>query len=509
MKPLTIQETIDALEGTPDRPTPPGTIARVQTDSRGVEPGDLFVAIRGPRFDGHDFVAEAFGQGAVGAVVRSDFELRAPGHPKVRAAADGLLVRVDDPVGALGRLARYYRRSVVGRSVAVVAVTGSNGKTTTKEMIAHALGGRWRGRASIKSFNNAIGVPLTLLSVEPADEFVICEVGTNAPGEIAALSRLIEPEVGVITGVSEAHLAGLGSLEEITREKLSLFSYLQADGCAVLNADCEPLRTSFERNREWRRLKGVTFGEREEADLRLTDLRLVDADPGEEGAASGTGGTTGGIVFTVNGRFEYRLAIPGRHNAMNALAAIAVARRMRMDHDEIAERLRSFRLPPMRLAVERIGPLTLINDAYNANPASLAAAVEVLAGMKVPGRRVLIVGDMRELGLASDRLHQEAGQRISGHGVEMVVSIGEHARIIADTVASVSGGAIETHSYGSVALARRRLVSYLRREDTILVKGSRVLELEKLVPLIREWAKATGSNGSSSAASSRRRQLKV
>ena len=492
MKALTLAEMIDALEGTCDRPMPTGSIQRVSTDSRAVEAGDLFVAIRGERYDGHAFIGEAFARGAMGAAVRGDFDVPAPGGRRCRRGdvpPDALMIRVDDTVKAMGRLARYYRRSVIGASATVVAVTGSNGKTTTKGMIAHVLGGRWQGRESAKSFNNAIGVPLTLLSVQPSDAFVVCEVGTNAPGEIAALARLIEPEVAVITGVSEAHLEGLGTLADVAAEKRSLLHHLRPDGCAVINADCEVLRRSVEQDRDLAGLKRVTFGRWPEADLRLTDVQMVSGSGREARAADGDGQCLPAhIEFTVNDRFGYRLAVPGRHNVFNALAAIAVARRFSLDHEEIAGRLASFALPPMRLGFERVGGLTLINDAYNANPASLAAAVEVLIDAPAQGRRVLIVGDMRELGPASDRLHREAAERIGRSGIGVVIAIGDNAKLIAETIGAVSAGSIETHAYGSAALARRHLPAYLRASDTILIKGSRALALEKLVTLVRDWA---------------------
>ncbi|HOA74159.1 MAG TPA: UDP-N-acetylmuramoyl-tripeptide--D-alanyl-D-alanine ligase [Phycisphaerae bacterium] len=493
MKPLTLEEVVSATEGTCDRSTLPGSVTRVTTDSRDVKPGDLFFAIRGERFDGHQFIGEAFASGAMAAIVRHDFQWASPLMETPEAAKippDAILIRVDDTITALGRLGRYCRLRLL-EAVTVVAVTGSNGKTTTKSMIAHLLSERWKGRASIKSFNNNIGVPLTLLSVEPSDEFVICEVGTNAPGEIAELARLIEPEVAVITGVSEAHLEGLGSLEKIADEKLSLLKFLRPGGCAILNHDCEAVAAGLKRDRAFNKIKKVTFGRNPDADLRLTAY-APKVSPGADGQL------TGSVEFTINDRFQYCLAVPGRHNVSNALAAIAVARRFGMDHEEIAARLATFTLPPMRLETLRVGRLTLINDAYNANPASLAAAVDVLQDMKAPRRRVLIVGDMRELGSESERLHREAAEKIAHAGVQMVVAVGERAKLVAQTVKQASGGAIETHAFGTTETARKRLTSYLRPDDTILIKGSRALGLEKLAEQIRGWAETRGSRGSAS-----------
>ncbi|NLE59544.1 MAG: UDP-N-acetylmuramoyl-tripeptide--D-alanyl-D-alanine ligase [Planctomycetes bacterium] len=489
MRPLTFAEGIEALEGTCDRPVSAGNFSRVCIDSRELQPGDLFIAIPGERFDGHDFVEQALAGGAMAVVVRDDFKmpsLRAGRNRVTDPKPEGLLIRVDDTVKALGRLGRYYRRSVVGGSLTVIAVTGSNGKTTTKAMIAHVLSGRWQGRASVKSFNNVIGVPLTLLSVEPSDVFVVCEVGTNAPGEIAALAKLIEPEIAVITGVSEAHLEGLGSLGQIAEEKLSLLHHLRPEGLAVVNADCEVLRKTLERDRRLAELKCVTFGEWKDADIRVTGLQVSTARK-SDGRVSETLPPVH-LEFTVNDRFKYELQVPGRHNVLNALAAIGVARRLGVDHEEIAARLATFSLPPMRLEYQRVGDLTLVNDAYNANPASLAAAVDVLVNLPTDGRKVLIVGDMRELGEASEELHRQAAEKIAHSDVNMVIAIGEKARLVTRTIQAASGGAVETHAYSSADSAKRRLVSYLDRTDAILMKGSRLLALEKLVPVIKEWA---------------------
>ena len=485
MKPLTLQETIEAMAGTMDRPVPVGSINRVVIDSREVMPGDLFLAIRGDRFDGHDFVGQAFAAGAVAAVVRSDFTISfaaAKSVANTSPSSSPMLIRVDDPVEALGRLARYYRCSVIDGSVTVLAVTGSNGKTTTKSMIAHVLGKRWKGRASIKSFNNEIGVPLTLLSTEPSDEFVVCEVGTNAPGEIAALARLIEPEIAVITGVGPVHLEGLGSLEGVVAEKLSLLDSLRPEGCAIINVDHEVLRWSLEHRREFANCKKVTFGTWSEADLRLTSIETDATDAAMAGAVNSS------QQFTVNDRFFYRLNVPGRHNALNAMAAIGVARRFGMNDDQIAERLASFELPPMRLNCQRVGSVTLINDAYNANPTSVKAAVNVLEQTQTEGRRVLIVGDMRELGESAGQWHEHVAERIGSSCIDLVIAVGEHAKLIRQVVKRTSGHRISVHAYGSTALAKRRIASLMQPGDTVLVKGSRLLALERLVEVIVRWA---------------------
>lgn len=476
MKALTLEEVVAAMDGTCNRAVPPGSITGVTIDSRSVRVGELFIAIRGERFDGHDFVGRAFAAGALAAVVRSDFEPAAGrGTGDAPIPPDAMLIRVDDPISAMGSLARYYRRGVMAGSTTVVAVTGSNGKTTTKMMIAHLLSGRRKGRASIKSYNNNIGVPLTLLSAEPTDTFLICEVGMNAPGEIAALGALIEPDIAVVTSVAEAHLERLGSLQQIAEEKLTLLSHLQPGGFAVVNVDTDCVRWMLQKDRRFSGVKRATFGAWPEADLRLTS---VEVPPSPVPA----------VEFTLNERFPYRLGVHGRHNACNAVAAIGVARRFGMDHDEIAERLATFTLPAMRLEAERIGRLTLINDAYNANPASLAAGIGVLKDMPASGRRVLVIGDMRELGEASEALHRQAAEGIAAANFNVVIAVGEFSRLVSQTIAAAAGDRIETHAYATTALARKRIVSLLKPNDTVMLKGSRAIGLEGLIEPIRTWA---------------------
>jgi UDP-N-acetylmuramoyl-tripeptide--D-alanyl-D-alanine ligase len=233
----------------------------------------------------------------------------------------------------------------------------------------------------------------------------------------------------------------------------------------------------------------VTFGAWPEADLRLTSWRT----------AASSDSLTAAQEFTVNDRFLYRLNVPGRHNVFNAMAAIGVARRFGMRDEQIADRLAGFRLPPMRLGYERAGPVTLINDSYNANPASVTAAVEVLEQTPSAGRRIVVLGDMRELGESAGRLHEEVAERL-GHGeLDMVIAVGEHARLVRDVVRRTSGRRIEVHAYASTDLARRRVAGLLAPGDTILVKGSRLLALERVVDVIRRQAGAIARRRSCTA----------
>ena len=449
---MMLDEIAQVLGSRSSAPVPPIRVTGVSTDSRTIQAGDLFFAIAGDRFDGHKFVGDVVRKGAVGCVVS---------HEPEGAEPSGLL-RVPGTVEALGRLAAFHRRHAKAQ---VVAVTGSNGKTTTKCMIEHVLGSRFRGRGSIKSFNNHIGLPLTLLSAEQGDEFLVVEIGSNAPGEVAALGRLACPDIGVVTSIGYAHVGRLGGLAGVRAEKLSLFETVRDSGlCVAPLDDLGPsglARAQDTRNR-------ITFGLSEEADVRVTEVS----------------GDLDGVRFKLNGRHEVRLPFPGVHNAMNVAAAFAVCRRFRMEPEEIVACLATFRAPDMRLTLRRLGGITLIDDSYNANPTSMAAAVHTLGGVHA-GRRVFVAGDMLELGDESPQWHRTLGRQLSESGIEFIVGVGPQAEQVIRG-ASEKGAGIESVCYPDTDRAREDLPRRLRPGDTVLVKGSRAVGLDRLVRAIWE-----------------------
>jgi UDP-N-acetylmuramoyl-tripeptide--D-alanyl-D-alanine ligase len=412
----------------------------------------LFFAIIGERADGHDFVRDALGRGAVCAVVS---------RPELFAEPDAdRFIMVRDTIEALGRLGAYHRRQL---AATVIGVTGSNGKTTTRELIHHVLSGSRPGRQAPKSFNNQIGVPLTLLSPGAADEFLVVELGSNAPGEIQHLAELTEPDVGVLVSIGPAHLAGLGSIEGVAREKLSLFAHLRSGGLAVVPAD-EPL-AKLEPPKSGSRTV-VRFGESANADIRMTAFRQ----------------RANGFDLQYNGRFDVHVPMLGRFNAMNALAAIVVARRFGLEHEQIGERLASFRGPAMRLERMMIGDVEVILDAYNANPASTQAALDVFDSMKTTRRRVVVLGDMGELGEDSKELHREIGLRLARSSVRSLVCIGKEARL----AASRCGKAIRCHRFGDTEAAMDALDDWLEPGDLVLLKGSRSMRLERITEAMQK-----------------------
>lgn len=419
-----------AVSGSPDRPVNGERIAGVSTDTRTLRPGEIFFALRGPNYDGHAFVAEAFRRGALAAVVESPLEGLGP------------QIRVGDSVAALGELASAWRMTLPAR---VIAVTGSNGKTTTQSMIAHILGKDHEIVKPPGSFNNFIGLPLTLFTATPKTEFIVLELGTNHRGEIARLAEIARPDVGVLTSIGEAHLEGLGDVEAIADEKTSLFRHVR--GTIVVHDDPR-IRRRVRLPEE----KVVTFGRSETCDLHPTD---VGADP---------------LRFRVRG-VEFKLALLGEWNMLNALAASAVAMIHGIPLGECARRLEDFKPPKMRMERLEIGGVTILNDAYNSNPVSSRNAIAEF-GRLPAARKVVVFGDMKELGARSEELHREIGSRIAEQRFDAVIAVGPECRALGVP------GAVHVDR---VEELETRIGELVRPGDFVLLKGSRAVGLEKVV----------------------------
>lgn len=433
----------------------------VTIDTRTAGGGELFVAIEGERFDGHQFCRAAAEAGCAAAMVAED---RAPAAAE---AFGGPTLAVPDTLAAVQQLARWHRQNL---PAAVVAVTGSNGKTTVKRMLDTILSASLRGVASPKSFNNHIGVPLTLLSAGADDQYVICEVGTNHPGEIAALGAICRPDLAAVISLAEAHLEGFGSIEAIADEKISLLDALDDGGTGVVWAD-SPLLIHRARPATGR-CRLVRFGCDPAAEVRLTDYR-PHAD---------------GLWMQVNGQVELELSVPGRHNALNATAALAIAGALGLPLSDAAAALAGFAGTDMRLQCLFRGDLTVINDAYNANPQSMRAAAAVLA--EQPGRRrVLIAGDMRELGPTAEALHAQTGRAVAAAGVDRVVGVGP----LGSALAAAAGQAgADWAAYSDVPAAVEALGEWLEPGDVVLLKGSRAMALEQLIEPMADAARRGG-----------------
>ncbi len=459
MEPLKLDDVLGATGAAPIGELP-SSITGVSTDTRAIERGALFVALKGERFDAHDFLQEAKDRGASCALV----EREVPNSPLP-------LLRVADSMRALLALGGLHRSRLRAK---VVAITGSNGKTTTKDLTARTVSPRYRVVRSPSSFNNFIGVPLTLFSADETTDVVVLEVGTNAPGEIAAIGRVARPDVAIITTIAPAHLEGLGSLEGVLAEKSSLLDHLRPTGFAVLNADeehsIEPLRARA-KNRV------VTVGVRKRADYVAT-MPACDVDR---------------IAYHLNGRDKVRVPLLGCHNLYNSLFALAVAVELGVSVEAACAALRDFEGPPMRLKKQRLGSWLVIDDAYNANPGSMKAAIKTLATLPVEGRRVIVLGDMLELGAASEEMHRDVGRQLSCAPFDLVVAVGAGAKAILDGARERGVESARMRAYRDSADCARELPRLLLPGDTILVKGSRRIGLERVVKTMADVAASVGA----------------
>ena len=444
-----------------------GEAVGVSIDTRTLKPGQLFVALRGESHDGHAFLREAFTAGAAGAVVDEASSLERLRNDNGWAGGRNVppLVLVDDTLQALHALAAFNRSR---HPVPLVAITGSNGKTTVKEMTAACLATRFTTLKSEASFNNHIGLPLTLAHLDATHEVACTEIGMNHPGEIAALSALAEPKVGVVTNVGEAHLEFLKTVEGVQAAKGELIEALPPDGVAVLNAD-DPLTLALSARAPDRI---VTFGLGAEAE--------VTAEAAEELGAEGVRFTlvAGGAKSPVS------LRAPGAHNVMNALAAAAAALALEVPVEAIPRGLENVELPKMRMERMSVGGWTVINDAYNANPASTRAALQTFVTMKGSAPGGFCFGEMRELGPNAPEAHAEMGRLAVEFGVEVLVTVGpvaaEAARAAEDAGLPASR-AVRCDDHAEAADALRDLVP---EGGWILVKGSRGSAMERVVDLL-------------------------
>ncbi len=442
---MTLAVAATVLQGTLRGPD--AEFAGVSTDTRTLKRGDLFVALVGPHFDGHGFVNEAAGKGAIGALVSRTLE------------TDVATVQIADTRLGLGQLAAHWRRQF---PIPVIAVTGSNGKTTVKNMIAAILGETGPVLATQGNLNNDIGVPLTLLRLKPGDRHAVIEMGMNHPGEIDYLTKLARPTIALINNAAAAHLAGLGSVEAVARAKGEIYAGLAADGIAVINADDAYADL-------WRELAAphrvITFGLDRPADVSAE----YQLDAG--------GGTI--HLNTPHGGISMRLSLLGRHNVMNALAASSASLAAGASLADIQAGLEKLKSVSGRLEVKRgRNGARVLDDTYNANPGSLAAGVEVLKAAS--GERVLVLGDMGELGDAARDIHRRVGLLAKSLGIEHLYAVGE---LTLDAVEAFGKGAQHFTSHEALIKSLR---ACLHGRMTVLVKGSRLMKMERVVAGIIE-----------------------
>jgi UDP-N-acetylmuramoyl-tripeptide--D-alanyl-D-alanine ligase len=432
-------------------------IRGISIDSRNIKAGELFVAIKGDRFDGHDFVQDAINKGAWGAVVE-----RAALENKF-ASLGGLknILAVEDTLYALQEMSHMHRKKF---SIPVVGITGSNGKTTTKEMLAGIMKQKGPVLKNEGNLNNHIGVPLTLLKIGSSHVSAVVEMGMSAPGEIDTLARLIGPTIGLITNVGPAHLEFFGSMDLVAKAKGELLDNLGPDGAAVLNVDdrfFELLKSKFSG-------RIVTFGIENKADVQALDIRQ-DQDYTD-------------FKLSVRGRQgDVRLRAIGRYNVYNALAAAAAAAAAGMPLDAIQRGLGEFIPVAMRSEIKKVRGRTVLADYYNANPASMEAALATVTSLKKTGQVFAVLGDMLELGAASVAAHRAVGSAAARFGVDIVITVGELSKQIAEGARAAGLPGERVHETENHAKAAALLRTLSHAGDIILIKGSRGMKMEKIL----------------------------
>ncbi len=459
MKPIDFRRIARAVGAVETPACMDGFAAGVSTDSRSVKCGDLFFALRGERFDGHNFVPRAIGLGASAAVVNERSLERMPEWCR------GKLFVVDETRKALLRLAAEYRSSL---KTTVICVTGSCGKTTTKDLLHAALSAGMNGIASRESFNNDVGVPLTLFDIEDSHDFAVVEIGANAPGEIAELAAVAAPRIGLITCIRPVHLEGFKSLDGVARAKSELVDALPADGVFAFNPEEHGmLRTAS-------RFGGalLTFGT-----LPCCTMRMEGVETGRNS-----------IRLSVRGT-RFKVPLLGRHNAMNVTAAISVGWLMGVGIESMAEALKSFDGPKARMKMKDLGDVTMIDDAYNANPASVMSAIAVLAEMESPGRKVLVLGDMMELGTRALDFHRSVGRAAADMNPDLTVSVGPLSCAATSTMVARGVPQSRVMHFDDTSDAAIHIASILRSGDVVLLKASRKMSFEKIREAIeRKWS---------------------
>ena len=442
----------------------PQTFTGISIDSRNVQPGSLFFALRGERLDGHNFLSNAVKLGAKAVVVENKWAEMNPSFLKALPVAK---LVVDDSVRALGELARNHRRMF---KIPVLAVGGSNGKTTTKEMIRALLETKFEVLATEGNLNNHIGVPLTLFRLEQHHKIAVVEIGTNHPGEIGYLCSILEPTHGLITNIGREHLEFFHSVEGVAKAELELFEWLKANrgenGFIFLNKDDPSL------SRRSRMLHHtVSFGfSRKEVDVRGADLQV-----NENGAPRFT------IEAEKKSPLAVSLPVPGIHNALNALAAAAVGLSFNISASKIQHTLAMFTAASKRMETVHVNGITLLNDTYNSNPDSVRAALETLGAMKTSGKKIAVLADMLELGEISEREHRLVADLVKSSGVEYLLTYGPLSKATHDA----STVQFKVH-YDQKNILAEYLAELLTTGDTVLIKGSRGMKMDDVVTFLKE-----------------------
>ena len=428
------------------------TVKSISIDSRTVREGEVFFALRGERFDAHDFIPEAISNGASMVVAKREWW----DQKGSTSIYDLCVITVEDTLKALGDFAKYYRSLF---DLKVVGITGANGKTTAKDMTASVLSEKFRVKKSIGNYNNLFGLPLSILQINGSDQVGIFEMGMSRPGEVARLTQIGHPDIGVILNVGPVHLEFMQSVEKVAEAKFEMLQNLPEGALALLNGD-DPY--CLDMVARWKG-KAMTFGSAASCDFRALEVHS---------------NSSGYPSFTFNNLVELKLSVLGNHNIHNALAASAVGTLLGLTPQEIKRGVERFAGTPMRMQKVSVGGLTILNDSYNANPTSMKNALELLSQMKNKGKKVAVLGDMLELGEETRVYHQEIGYLAAKSDLDILVTVGELGGEIA---ASAAGAELRVESFSRKEEVVDFLCAELSPGDILLVKASRAIGLEEVV----------------------------
>lgn len=446
---FTVQEILKATQGKLLQGNPDAKVKGVSIDSRAIKPNELFIAIKGENFDGHDFVRKVIARGIKVVIVH---------HPVQIPNRKATVIRVNDTVKALGHLALFHRSRF---DIPVIGITGSAGKTTTKEMIAAVLKTKLNVLSNVGTQNNHIGVPLTLFKFTKQHQAAVIEMGTNQPGDIPWLAKIARPTIAVLTNIGESHLEKLKSLGGVFREKLTLAKAIGSDGHIIYNADDGYLKT-IPRQKCSARL--VAYSVHERSALRATHLNIRRLE---------------GLSFKSNKKMFF-LKTFSVDMTYNALAAIACAKILKISDQNVSRTLKTFRFEKGRQEILLKRGVWIINDSYNANPVSMRSAVNALSAFPTDGRRIFICADMLELGRQSKRLHQEVGRCVAASNIDVLMTLGEQARWIMESAHRLKPRLVVLH-FTRVEDAEHYLHVLCTKHDVVLVKGSRRMKMENVV----------------------------
>ncbi|MBQ6759000.1 MAG: UDP-N-acetylmuramoyl-tripeptide--D-alanyl-D-alanine ligase [Selenomonadaceae bacterium] len=426
---------------------------RVTTDSRKISSGALFMALKGENFNGEDFAEESLNKGAAAVLVSKNFD----------KDLDGVIIKVEDTLKAYRQIAGAWRNRF---DIPVIAVTGSNGKTTTKDLTAAALNSFGHVQKTSGNFNNEVGVPMTLLGMNDETTAAVVEIGMRGLGQIESLAEVVRPTIGIITNVSEAHIELLGSIENIAKAKGELVEAIQSGGTIILNADNQYTAAMTKLVREG--VNVITYGLENDADLNASDILI--------------GSVATEFTLTYRGEaYDFEIPMLGRHNVSNALGAIAAGLTLGLSVEEIQRGISSLTTTKMRFEVIRRDGLTIVNDAYNASPASMRVAIRTTSEV-YNGRLIAVLGDMLELGEIAERVHREIGAELVENKFDTLITLGELGKFIA--AGAREAGLEKVYTFDTHEAAAKKILEIVRNGDTILFKASHVMHMEKIIELI-------------------------